>query len=97
MNEAEQLLKDLVEAWDDAFISSWQSTGAWQKQLAAAIAYLKNKPTGIVGGLSMRDYFAAKAVQGILCDGAAWVGESAITQAASVSYKLADAMLEARK
>jgi len=48
-------------------------------------------------GLSMRDYFAAKAVQGILCDGAAWVGESAITQAASVCYKLADAMLEARK
>jgi hypothetical protein len=33
-------LRDLVEALDGAFISSWQSTAAWQKQLDAARDYL---------------------------------------------------------
>jgi len=43
MTEAEQLLKDLATALDNAFISSWQSTAAWQKQLEAALNYLENK------------------------------------------------------
>ena len=43
MTEAEQLLKDLAEALDNAFISSWQSTAAWQKQLEAALKYLENQ------------------------------------------------------
>lgn len=38
--EADTLLRDLVEALDAAFISSWQSTAAWQKQLDAAREYL---------------------------------------------------------
>ena len=36
-----QLLKDLVEALDGAYISSWQSTSAWDKQLVAAQKYLE--------------------------------------------------------
>ena len=40
MADAEALLRDLVEALDGAFISTWQSTHAWQKQLDAAREYL---------------------------------------------------------
>ena len=36
-----QLLADLVKALDSAFISSWQSTSAWQKQLDTAKEYLE--------------------------------------------------------
>ncbi len=43
MTEAEQLLLALVEALDGAFISTWQSTAAWQQQLNAAREYLENK------------------------------------------------------
>ena len=34
------LLRELVKALDGAFISSWQSTAAWSKQLDAAREYL---------------------------------------------------------
>jgi hypothetical protein len=37
---AEGYLSDLVYALDNAFISSWQSTAAWKKQLDAAKDYL---------------------------------------------------------
>lgn len=37
---AEKLLKDLVHALDNAFISSWQSTHAWQKQVEDARDFL---------------------------------------------------------
>lgn len=43
MTEAEQLLLELVEALSGAYISSWQSTAAWQQQLNAAREYLENK------------------------------------------------------
>lgn len=32
----EQALSDLVKALDNTFISSWQSTAGWQKELDAA-------------------------------------------------------------
>ena len=41
MTKAEQLLKDLAQALDGAFISSWQSTAAWKKELDAALAYIE--------------------------------------------------------
>ena len=40
MTESENLLKELATALDTAFISSWQTTSAWQKQLDAALEYL---------------------------------------------------------
>lgn len=40
MTEAEQLLKDLAEALDNAYISSWQTTSGWRKELDAALDYL---------------------------------------------------------
>ena len=39
---AEQLLADLVAALDGAFISTWQSTAAWQKELDAAREYVSD-------------------------------------------------------
>lgn len=41
--EAFDLLKGLAEALDNAFISSWQSTAAWQKQLDAAREYIRDE------------------------------------------------------
>jgi hypothetical protein len=42
---ATNLLRDLVEALDGAFISTWQSTAAWQQQLDAAREYLNQQST----------------------------------------------------
>lgn len=44
MSIAEYLLSELVKALDNAFISSWQSTHAWQVQLDDAREYLDQKP-----------------------------------------------------
>jgi hypothetical protein len=45
-------------------------------------------------GMTLRDYFAAKALQGLLCDGNVRANIDAFAQS---SYRLADAMMEARK
>jgi hypothetical protein len=42
MTNAEYLLQQLVEALDNAFISTWQSTHAWQKQLDEAREFLRS-------------------------------------------------------
>lgn len=44
------------------------------------------------GGMTLRDYFAAKAMQGMMADGR--TGEDYV---ASLAYNYADAMLKARK
>lgn len=41
MTDVEELLVDLAKALDNAFISTWQTTAAWQKELNAALAYIK--------------------------------------------------------
>ena len=47
-------------------------------------------------GMSLRDYFAAKAMQGFAADdNAAW--QDGVTGMARAAYSWADAMLEARK
>jgi hypothetical protein len=48
----------------------------------------------VCGGMTLRDYFAAKAMQAILSDGS-WHGHTCKT-AALESYEMADAMLKAR-
>jgi hypothetical protein len=42
--QAENLFRNLVEALDGAFISSWQSTAGWQSQLDAARDWLSARP-----------------------------------------------------
>ena len=57
--------------------------------------------SGIYDGMTLRDYFAAKAMQAnwqtMLSQSAPKNADSAIELMARVSYKVADAMLEARK
>ena len=57
------------------------------------------RPTESDGGMSLRDYFAAKAMQPLLVEfinnAESWA--SAASGCAKASYQVADAMLEARK
>ena len=43
MSEAEQLLAELVHALETSYISSWQTTAGWQKQLDAAKNFLDER------------------------------------------------------
>lgn len=49
------------------------------------------------GGMSLRDYFAAKALTGMLADPQVHVGGERSAQLAGSCYELADAMLKARE
>ncbi|MES2829659.1 MAG: hypothetical protein V4687_15970 [Bacteroidota bacterium] len=69
-----------------------------------AFPYLSMDGDTIYRGLSMRDYFAAKAMHGILnsdnwrdLDLKMESGLSIVENIASHSYKIADAMLKARQ
>ena len=59
-------------------------------------AYLKARAEA-VGGATLRDYFAAKAMQGLLAQSLGTALESGIILGAQYAYRVADAMLAARK
>mgnify|MGYP003587032522 FL=1 len=40
--DAIELLKNLTEALNNAYISSWQSTAAWSQELEAANVFLES-------------------------------------------------------
>lgn len=42
-SQAKELLRDLVGALDNAYISSWQTTAGWQKELDAASSWLNEQ------------------------------------------------------
>ena len=48
------------------------------------------------GGMTIRDYFAAAAMQGVLSNSSTKFNEGWMTGLAKGSYEIADAMLEAR-
>jgi len=50
----------------------------------------------IEGGMTLRDYFAAKAMQGLFASGQ-YEGMVNITALAESSYRMADAMMKARE
>lgn len=64
-----------------------------------------NKPTGgpafpwgtVYSGMTLRDYFAAKAIVGHLADGGWKCDQSHFDDVAEGAYRLADAMLKARE
>jgi len=66
--------------------------------------YINNPPVEIKGLMTLRDYFAAKAMQAMLASPELMVvvtadqvlGENAKERIANLSYKYADAMLEQR-
>jgi hypothetical protein len=47
-------------------------------------------------GMSLRDYFAAKAMQGLLAQSMGTALGSPVEEAAAYAYAMADAMLKAR-
>jgi hypothetical protein len=51
------------------------------------------RPSGFDNGMTLRDYFAAKALQGIMTDPYLEMGCNTV---ATLSYKYADAMIKAR-
>lgn len=53
--------------------------------------------TANFSGMTMRDYFAAKIINGILSDPDAGLLEDDLTRYANIAYKAADAMLKARE
>lgn len=53
-------------------------------------------PTGHAHGMTLRDYFAAKAMQGLLAQSQGTALGSRVEAAAEYAYAMADAMLEER-
>ncbi|EKJ8216970.1 hypothetical protein [Citrobacter sedlakii] len=51
----------------------------------------------VQSGMTLRDYFAAKVINGILSDPNAGLLEDDLNRYAVISYKAADAMLKARE
>ena len=52
---------------------------------------------GYAHGMTLRDYFAAKAMQGLLAQSQGTALGSRVEAAAEYAYAMADAMLEARE
>jgi hypothetical protein len=52
---------------------------------------------GSPGGMSLRDYFAAKALSGLLADPNVAYGNEKTVRLCNGCYLIADAMLEARR
>lgn len=50
-----------------------------------------------VGGMSLRDYFAAKAMQAYFTDPNVGFGSDVVEAGARAAYRIADAMLKARE
>jgi hypothetical protein len=55
-------------------------------------------PTTIIhDGMTLRDYFAAKAMQGMLASADSWINKDEVEDFATICYALADGMLKARE
>ena len=48
-------------------------------------------------GMTLRDYFAAKAMQGMLASADSWINKDEVEDFATICYALADGMLKARQ
>jgi hypothetical protein len=48
-------------------------------------------------GMTLRDYFAAKAMPGMLASADSWINKDEVEDFATICYALADAMLKARE
>jgi len=70
-------------------------TGGSAFPMLGSVAY--NSDWSIDPGMTLRDYFAAKAMQGLLSDPDADMLDDDMSRWAMLSYKMADAMLRARE
>ena len=83
----------------------WEHTSGWRKKQIMDTQAFPNPHRTDIGGMSLRDYFAAKAMQAMLsspeflvvvtADQA--VGGNAKDRVSNVSFAYADAMLKARE
>jgi hypothetical protein len=86
------------EAFDELAMKQghWQHTSAWRKKQIMEQAFPNPHRTDMTG-MTLRDYFAAKAMQGI-CNGRSHTDlKGHAIASAKVAYELADAMLKARE
>lgn len=60
-------------------------------------SFSKDYPNELVGGMSLRDYFAAKALAGMLADTNVKLGGDKNRTVATLCYEVADAMIAARE
>lgn len=67
---------------------------AWEADEYGKAANTGYKVTKVDGGMTLRDYFAASAVAGMLSDSEI---KASVREFAERAYEVADAMLEARK
>ena len=72
----------------------WQHTSGWRKKQIMDTQAFPNPHRTDVGGMSLRDYFAAKAMQAFLSD-PEWRQEMDLNETAFAAYRMADAMLKA--
>ena len=64
---------------------------------AFPISHSPNFPTEIIGGMTLRDYFAAKAMQSLIIEGTGFNSlDNQINPMCDAAYKWADRMLKAR-
>ena len=89
MNEEDEAFEQLALKQ-----GQWEHTSGWRKkQIMNKIEQAFPNPHRTdMGGMSLRDYFAAKAMQGFQGE---WVYDNS-DEIASKAYALADAMLKAR-
>jgi hypothetical protein len=64
--------------------------------LTGGQAFPSTHPHGCEEGMTLRDYFAAKAMQGMLAQSQGTALGSPVEAAAAYAYAMADAMLAAR-
>lgn len=62
-----------------------------------AFPHVRDNGLAVYDGATLRDYFAAKAMQAYMADPNASWGIDGIREASSAAYRVADAMLGARK
>ena len=91
----------MKDAEDEAFEQlalkqgQWEHTSGWRKKQIIEQAFPNPHRTDITG-MSLRDYFAARALQGLLAD-PGWRHDMDFEDTAHAAYKQADAMLKARE
>lgn len=71
----------------------WQHTSGWRKKQIMDTQAFPNPHRTDMTGMTLRDYFAARAMQGFQGE---WVYDNS-DEIASKAYALADAMLKARE
>ena len=95
MNEEDEAFEQLAlrqGQWD----YSGQNTSGWRKKQIMDTQAFPNPHRTDQTGITRREYFAAKAMQGLLSD-PDWRQDMDFEETAHAAYKQADAMLEARQ